>query len=408
MVADLRSSHPVTGPPVAVEIRVRGCVQGVGFRPTVWRIARELGLDGEVLNDGEGVLIRARGTEPLVTALVERIEREPPPLAQIDHIKIGAFAGGLPSGFHIGVSRPGAVRTRVSPDEAICAACAAEVLGPGERRYRYPFANCTHCGPRLTIVEGIPYDRARTTMAGFPLCEACLAEYREPADRRFHAQAVACPTCGPRAALRRIDGGTPCEIPACDAAEGAARLIRAGRIVAIKGLGGYHLACDAADGAAVARLRRLKHRDAKPFALMARDLETIRRCCAVTPEEERALTGRQAPIVVLRADGPERLPQTVAPGLSTLGFMLPTTPLHLLVMDGLEGPAVMTSGNRSDEPQVTADDEVPARLGNIASHALMHDRPIANRVDDSVLRVTAGRPRLQRRARCSRSPKGAV
>jgi hydrogenase maturation protein HypF len=236
-------------------------------------------------------------------------------------------------------------------------------------------------------------------MAGFPLCDLCLAEYRDPADRRFHAQAVACPACGPRPVLRRIDCDAASEIPVRDPTEAAARLIRAGEIVAIKGLGGYHLACDATDGAVVARLRRLKHRDAKPFALMARDLETIRRYCTVAPEEERALTEARAPIVVLRADGAERLPEAVAPGLSTLGFMLPTTPLHLLVMDGLEGPAVMTSGNYSDEPQVTADDQVPTRLAAIASHALMHDRRIANRVDDSVVRVMAGRARLLRRAR---------
>jgi hydrogenase maturation protein HypF len=199
--------------------------------------------------------------------------------------------------------------------------------------------------------------------------------------------------------LRRIDGGMPCEIPARDPIEAAARLIRAGEIVAIKGLGGYHLACDATDGLTVDRLRRLKHRDAKPFALMARDLDTIRRYCTIAPEEERALSGAQAPIVLLRADGPERLPDTIAPGLTTLGFMLPTTPLHLLVMNELEEPVVMTSGNHSDEPQVTADDEVPARLGTIASHALMHDRQIANRVDDSVVRVAAGRAPLLRRAR---------
>ena len=291
----------------------------------------------------------------------------------------------------------------MSPDAAICPACAAEVLDLGERRYRYPFTNCTHCGPRLTIALGIPFDRIRTTMAPFPLCAACLAEYRDPADRRFHAQAVACPDCGPRAMLRRIDAGVACEIPgeisAGEAAEAAARLIRTGEIVAIKGLGGYHLACDATDAAAVARLRRLKHRDAKPFALMARDLAMVRRYCTIAPEEERALTGAPAPIVVLRADGPERLPEAVAPGLSTLGFMLPTTPLHLLVMEGLAGPAVMTSGNRSDEPQVTADDAVPSQLGAIAAWALMHERGIANRVDDAVVRAMAGRVRLLRRAR---------
>jgi hydrogenase maturation protein HypF len=381
---------------IGVEIRVRGRVQGVGFRPTVWRLASELGLDGEVLNDGAGVLIRLRGEASGIDALLGRLQRRPPPLARIDRIERRAFAGILPAGFRIAASEAGPPHTEIAPDAALCAACAAEILTPGARRYGYAFANCTHCGPRLSILRAMPYDRTRTTMAAFAPCPDCAAEYRDSADCRFHAEPIACPACGPRLALLRLADGMPL---AGDAIEGAARLLVAGEIVALKGLGGYQLACDATNGEAVARLRSRKRRDAKPFALMARDLATIRRYCAVSAEEERALGGAAAPIVLLRAAGPERLPQALAPGLDRLGFMLPTTPLHLLLLRALARPAVMTSGNLSDEPQVTEDGEVGARLAGIAGYALAHDREIANRVDDSVVRVVAGRPRLVRRAR---------
>jgi hydrogenase maturation protein HypF len=381
---------------ISVEIRVRGRVQGVGFRPTVWRLASELGLDGEVLNDGSGVLIRLRGAARGIDALLGRLQRRPPPLARIDRVERRVFAGMLPAGFRIAASEGGAPHTEVAPDAALCAACAAEILTPGERRHGYAFANCTHCGPRLSIVHAMPYDRARTTMAAFAPCPDCAAEYRAPANRRFHAEPIACPACGPHLALLRLADGMPL---AGDAIEGAARLLVAGEIVALKGLGGYQLACDATNGAAVARLRSRKRRDAKPFALMARDLATIRRCCAVSAEEERVLGGAAAPIVLLRAAGLERLPEAVAPGLDRLGFMLPTTPLHLLLLRALDRPAVMTSGNLSDEPQVTEDGEVGARLAGIAGYALAHDREIANRVDDSVVRVVAGKARLVRRAR---------
>lgn len=382
--------------PVAVEIRIRGRVQGVGFRPTVWRFARELGLDGEVLNDASGVVIRACGNAADIDALLDRLNSEPPPLAQIDAVERRALAAPLPSGFHIGDSRPGMVRTEIAPDAAICAVCAGEILTPGERRHRYAFTNCTHCGPRLSIVSAVPYDRANTTMAGFPLCPACAAEYRDPADRRFHAEAIACPACGPRLSLVRLPDLLPL---ADDAIIAAARLLRDGEILAVKGIGGYQLACDATNAAAVARLRRLKRRDRKPFALMARDVATIARYCHVGGEAEAALRSPAAPIVLLPAEGPQRLPLAIAPGLDTLGFMLPTTPLHLLLLRDLDGPAVMTSGNLSDEPQVTEDSELMPRLGEIAGYALIHDRPIANRVDDSVARVVGGRLRLLRRAR---------
>lgn len=384
---------------VAVEVRVRGRVQGVGFRPTVWRHATDLGLSGEVLNDAEGVLIRARGRAADIADFVVRVRNQPPPLASIEAVETRDFYGELPADFRIVESVGGAARTQVSPDAAICPECAAEVLDPLERRTRYPFTNCTHCGPRLTIVQGIPYDRAMTTMAVFPLCEACRAEYEDPADRRFHAEAIACPVCGPTARLIRFDGEAVARGGGEDDVAPAARLIAAGEIVAIKGLGGYHIACDATCAEAVARLRAAKRRDAKPFALMARDLDIIRRYCRVCAAEEALLNSPEAPIVLLEATGPEWLPETVAPGLTTLGFMLPTTPMHLLILREIDRPVVMTSGNLSDEPQAIDDADARGRLSGIALTALIHDREIANRVDDSVVRFMGGAPRLLRRAR---------
>lgn len=372
------------------EIRVRGRVQGVGFRPAVWRIARALGLSGEVRNDAEGVLIRVAGDDAAIAGLLDRLEREPPPLARIDGIERRAVFTPCTPGFVIADSADGAARTEIAPDAAICIACAREVLDRTQRRHRYGFANCTQCGPRFSIVRAIPYDRGTTTMARFALCDACGGEYRNPADRRFHAEAIACPACGPRASLVPRTSG--------DAIEAAALLLRRGHIGAVKGLGGYQLACDATDAAAVSRLRAAKHRETKPFALMARDLDVIRRYSAVSPEEARLLADSAAPIVLLRATG-ETLPDAVAPGLATLGFMLPTTPLHLLLLREIDRPVVMTSGNPTDEPQITDDDEALARLGRIADFVLTHDRAIAVRIDDSVVRVMAGAPRVLRRGR---------
>lgn len=382
-------------------IRVKGRVQGVGFRPAVWRIATELGLGGYVLNDGEGVAIGVGGDEAAVNAFIPRLLNEQPPLARIDRVETSDFAGELPPAFAIVESGGGGAHTQVAPDAVVCRACAGEVLDPADRRFRYPFANCTHCGPRLTIVKRIPYDRASTTMDAFPLCDACLSEYRDPADRRFHAEPIACPVCGPKARLVRLDGGSvELDLSAfADDTDAARSLIARGEVVAIKGLGGYHLACDAACAGAVRRLRSGKRRNAKPFALMARDLDVIRRYATVTAAEEAALRSPEGPIVLLRAEGPERLPDDVAPGLKTLGFMLPTTPLHLLIMRELDRPAVMTSGNLSEEPPVIGDDEARTRLGGAARYALTHNREIANRVDDSIVRFAAGAPRVLRRAR---------
>jgi hydrogenase maturation protein HypF len=386
---------------VAMEIRVRGRVQGVGFRPTVWRIARELGLRGEVLNDAEGVLVRVGGSQTAVSAFIDRVEREPPPLGRIDRIETQAFCGDLPSQFRIAGSVGGTAHTQITPDAAICRACAEEITNPFERRFRYPFTNCTHCGPRLSIIEGIPYDRAKTAMAPFAMCAGCAADYRDPADRRFHAEAIACQICGPKVALLRLDGQTASfeRYLTRDVIDAASSLIRKGEIIAIKGIGGYQLACDATNADSVARLRRLKRRDGKPFALMARDLDVIRRYCIVGDEEERLLTGPMAPIVLLDAKGAKHLPEAIAPGLSTLGFMLPTTPLHLLLLQQMNRPVVMTSGNLSNEPQIIDNAAACERLAGIAAYALVHDREIANRVDDSVMRVMGTQARILRRAR---------
>lgn len=383
-----------------VRIRVRGRVQGVGFRPTVWRYAQESGLDGEVLNDGEGVLIRARGSQAGIGRLMARLRETPPPLADIAAMEVSPDPGPFATGFSIADSAPGEARTDIAPDAAICAACAAEVLDPFQRRFRYPFTNCTHCGPRLTIVRSVPYDRATTTMAPFPLCAACADEYSDPADRRFHAEPTACHACGPKARLIRFDGRAVSsdQHSMLDDVDAAMSLIQKGEIVAVKALGGYQLACDATRADAVERLRTLKRRDGKPFALMARDLDIIRRYCAVNEAEAEALASPAAPIVLLDAAGTP-LPDAVAPGLATFGFMLPSTPLHVLMFRRMARPVVMTSGNLCDEPQATDDDEASERLSGIAPWALVHDRAIANRVDDSVARLMAGKVRLLRRAR---------
>ncbi len=385
----------------AVEIRVRGRVQGVGFRPRVWQIAQDLALSGEVLNDSEGVLIRVYGRASKIITLIETLRHAPPPLADIVAIETRNFGDYLADGFKIVESERGSARTQISPDAATCATCAAEILDPFARRFRYPFTNCTHCGPRLSIVRAVPYDRATTTMAPFMLCSACEGEYRDPADRRFHAEATACHICGPKARLTRFDGRVFNfeQHSMLDDVDAALSLIQKGEIVAIKGLGGYQLACDATRADVVDRLRALKRREAKPFALMARDLAVIARYSTVDDLERAALQSREAPIVLMRADGPERLPESIAPGMSTLGFMLPSTPLHILMLRRMSRPVVMTSGNISDAPQIIDDAEAARLLSPIAPFVLRHDREIANRVDDSVVRRLDGAIRVLRRGR---------
>lgn len=387
-------------------IRVRGLVQGVGFRPTVWRLARECGLTGDVRNDGEGVLIRAWAPAPVIDVFCQRLKTQCPPLARIDAIERQPLVGPPPGReFRIVASEVSSVRTGVVADAATCSACLAEIRDPADRRYRYPFTNCTHCGPRLSIVRAIPYDRANTSMDAFPMCPECLREYRDPADRRFHAQPNACPDCGPRvwladAAGSRIDPGA---LGAEDAIAAAARLLAEGRILAIKGIGGFHLACDACDAGAVDRLRQRKRRFGKPFALMARDVEAIRRYASLSGEEAALLQEPAAPIVLLDrvapAPGVAAIAAGVAPGQATLGFMLPYSPLHHLLLADWGGPLVMTSGNLSEEPQCTENADALAELGAIADALLLHDRGIVNRVDDSVVRVMDGAARLLRRAR---------
>ena len=380
-------------------IRVRGLVQGVGFRPTVWRLARDCGLRGDVRNDAAGVLIRVAGRSVDIDRFCTMLRDQCPPLARIDALQrvAGVELSGLVD-FRIVASEAGEVHTGVVADAATCAACRSEIFDPANRRYRYPFTNCTHCGPRLSIVRGIPYDRANTSMSEFPMCASCRAEYEDPADRRFHAQPNACERCGPRVWLENADGHLA-EWPGVDAIEAASRLLADGRIVAIKGIGGFHLACDAGDERAVADLRERKRRYRKPFALMARDLEVVARYCVLDDQTAELLGGAAAPVVLLDSCGPERVASEVAPGQQTLGFMLPYSPLHHLLLADWDRPLVMTSGNLSEEPQCIANDDAGRRLRGLADQYLLHDREIVNRVDDSVVRVMSGRPRLLRRAR---------
>jgi hydrogenase maturation protein HypF len=396
---------------VGEAIRVRGLVQGVGFRPAVWHIARECGLTGEVLNDGDGVLIRAFAPPAAIDAFAARLQAEAPPLARIDSIERTPLALDVgetqPADFCIAKSAATPANTGIVPDAATCPACLAEVMDLANRRYRYPFTNCTHCGPRLSIIRALPYDRPQTSMAVFPMCPDCQAEYDNPADRRFHAQPNACPVCGPRVWLEDADGSPVPPGSAVDAIVCAAELIAGGAIVAVKGIGGFHLACDAGNAEAVRQLRARKHRNHKPLALMARDIAMVRRYASVEDAEAALLEHRAAPIVLLQRIQPASQEETqsddlapdIAPGQNTLGFMLPYTPLHHLLMRALNRPIVLTSGNLSEEPQCTTNDDARTRLAGIADYWLLHDRDIVNRLDDSVARVAWGQACIIRRAR---------
>ena len=376
-------------------LRIRGLVQGVGFRPHVWRLATEEGLCGHVLNDGAGVEIEVWGSAAAMDRFEDRLSREAPPLARVDAVSRERLDHAPEAeGFRIVKSAGGEISTGVVPDAATCPACLTDIGDPANRRFGYAFTNCTHCGPRLSIVRSIPYDRARTSMSAFPMCADCTSEYDNPADRRFHAQPNACAVCGPRLWLEDGDGDMACADPVTE----AARLIRAGAIVAIKGIGGFHLACDATSEAAVAELRRRKRRSAKPLAVMARDVGQVARFCAVGAQEQELLRSSAAPIVVLRNDG-RALPAGIAPGQTRTGFMLPYTPLHHLLMQAIDRPIVLTSGNLSDEPQAIDNADARARLAAVADYWLMHDRDIVNRLDDSVIRVDAPGPQILRRAR---------
>lgn len=400
----------------AETIRVCGTVQGVGFRPTVYRLARACDLRGEVLNDGEGVLIRAVGTKAALNQFVQQLQQECPPLAKIDTIVRSPLVDSIAyHDFRIVQSIHSSIQTDIAADAATCPACVADILDPFSRWYRYPFTNCTHCGPRLSIIHTIPYDRQNTSMANFPMCPDCAQAYTDVTDRRFHAQPVACPKCGPRAWLERADGkphGKPDGKPIVadmfsmmDDVDAACTLLQRGKIVAIKGIGGIHLACDATNEAAVQALRQRKHRYDKPFALMARDLTIIEHYCNLSPQERDLLQSPAAPIVLLKLksqeakDGIQTIAPSLAPGLSTLGFMLPYTPLHHLILRRMNRPIVLTSGNLSDEPQCIDNDAAREKLAAIADFLLLHDREIVNRVDDSVVRVIQGEAQILRRAR---------
>jgi hydrogenase maturation protein HypF len=377
-------------------VRVSGLVQGVGFRPFVWREATARGLTGWVGNDAAGVVLEAEGPAAEVAALLVTLT-SPPPLARVDDVSAEAVPTIGSDGFVVRASlTDGARRALVSPDTATCADCLAELHDPADRRAGYPFVNCTNCGPRYTIVTSVPYDRSRTTMAPFPMCADCAAEYADPADRRFHAEPACCPACGPR--LRLLDrAGQPI---GGDPLAATVDLLRGGSVVAVKGLGGYHLAADARQEEAVAALRRRKHREDRPFALMVPDLAGALDLCEAEPGEVDVLTGVTRPIVVLRRrpDG-AHVATSVAPGSPSLGLMLPYTPLHALLLEAFAGPLVMTSGNVSDEPIAYRDADAADRLSRIADAFLVHDRAIRTRVDDSVVRVVRGRVLPVRRSR---------
>ncbi len=406
------------------EIRVRGTVQGVGFRPAVYRLAKVFGLRGEVCNDGEGVLIRVAGSETALAEFVHKLQQECPPLAKINELIRIPYTGDFNfDDFIISHSINSAVKTEIAADAATCPQCLQEIFDPFSRFYRYPFTNCTHCGPRLSIIRGIPYDRCNTSMSAFVMCPECTNEYHDVANRRFHAQPVACHICGATAWLERADGKsvTASMFSMLDDVDAVCTLLQKGEIVAIKGLGGIHLACDATQEAVVQKLRQRKKRYYKPFALMARDLAVIAEYCLVSPKEKELLASPAAPIVLLHMRKKQAAEKTeewgenliqnpkskiqnciapcVALGQNTLGFMLPYTPLHHLILKRMNRPIVLTSGNISDEPQCIDNDEARDKLGKIADYFLFHNREIVNRVDDSVVRVVGDKIQTIRRAR---------
>jgi hydrogenase maturation protein HypF len=413
---------------VRTAVRVQGVVQGVGFRPFVYSLATRLGLGGLVGNDVDGVFVEVEGVPAAVAAFLSSLASDPPPLARIERITTTDMRPHGAVSFSIVPSEPGRERrTLVSADTATCADCLAELADPGDRRFGYPFINCTNCGPRFTIVRDVPYDRPLTTMAPFTMCDRCAAEYHDPADRRFHAQPTCCPACGPRLALLDATGTV---VSGQDPLVVAADLLRQGTVLAIKGLGGYHLAVDASNEAAAAALRARKHREDKPFAVMVPDVAAARRLCEVDETAAGLLASGRRPIVLLprrREAGPGStgtgagggaaagvgavgglavgvgagggLAAAVAPGNRQLGLMLPYTPLHHLLLRAVGRPIVLTSGNSSDEPIVYRDDEVVQRLGGIADAFLTHDRAIQVRTDDSVVRPFRGRGTMIRRSR---------
>ena len=376
---------------------MEGIVQGVGFRPFVYALATRLGLSGLVGNDVDGVFAEVEGSSAAVAEFLRALRRDAPPLARVERVTATTMAPAETASFEIVTSDPvGRRRTLIAADTATCADCLRELADPADRRFGYPFINCTNCGPRFTIVRDVPYDRPLTTMAGFPMCERCAAEYHDPANRRFHAQPACCPACGPRLTLLDAAGK-----PAADGSvvDLAAELLRAGRIVAVKGLGGYHLAADAASEAAVAALRARKHREDKPFAVLVADRAAACRLVVADDTAANLLESPARPIVLLSRRPDADVAASVAPGNRQLGIMLPYTPLHHLLLAAAGRPLVLTSGNVSDEPIAYRDKDALDRLSGIADAFLTHDRAIHIRTDDSVARAVRGRPMLIRRSR---------
>jgi hydrogenase maturation protein HypF len=390
---------PERGPPPGEgrRITVAGTVQGVGFRPFVFRLAHELGVRGRVRNDAGGVTIDAFGPAAVLDDFAARLRSERPPAAVVEDLRSVPIAAEAVPGFEIVESGGSAERrTAIPPDLATCDDCRREIGDPADRRHRYPFTNCTSCGPRFTIALGAPYDRPATTMAPFAMCPACAREYEDPRDRRFHAQPNACPACGPKVALRDPQGAP---IASDDPIAALGRALAAGRIAAVKGIGGYHLACDATSPAAVRLLRERKHREEKPLAVMVRDLGAARALAALAPAEEALLSSVERPIVLCRRRPGAALAPEIAPDSPLVGLMLPYAPLHHLLLEAAGVPLVMTSGNLSEEPIAFEDDDALRRLGGIADLFLVHDRAIASRCDDSVARVVAGKRLVLRRSR---------
>jgi hydrogenase maturation protein HypF len=385
---------------VGLKIWVTGIVQGVGFRPFIFGLADRCKITGWVRNTSSGVEIEINGRPQDLEIFMQTLRKDPPPLARIDSIHTEDCPPNGYSAFEILASQPNPNDfIPISPDFSICPDCQRELFDPTDRRYRYPFINCTNCGPRFTIIKDIPYDRPKTTMSGFPLCPECDQEYHNPLDRRFHAQPVACPVCGPYIWLE-AEGQRLAQNE--NALSTAREWLKNGKILAIKGLGGFHLACDASNPQAVALLRSRKKRSDKPFALMAFSPESIERHCLITPAERDLITARQRPIVLLEKRPDSNLAEEIAPGQRTLGFMLPYTPLHLLLLEpapDFPEVLVMTSGNLSEEPIAYQDEEAGARLAGLADAYLLHNRDIYMRTDDSVTRVVFEKPYLLRRSR---------
>ncbi|HSL08531.1 MAG TPA: carbamoyltransferase HypF, partial [Pseudonocardiaceae bacterium] len=393
-----RENRPVQQS-IRVEVRVEGVVQGVGFRPYVHGLAGRLGLSGRVGNDTAGVFVEVEGAEQAVTEFLAVLPAQAPPLAVIEQVRTNPLVPTGEQGFHIVPSNAAGRRdTLVSADSATCADCLRELADPTDRRFDYPFINCTHCGPRFTIVRDVPYDRPFTTMAPFAMCDACAAEYHDPTDRRFHAQPVCCPRCGPRLRLLDADGAELSGDPVAEAAV----LLAGGAVLAVKGLGGYHVATLAGGNtgaAATAMLRARKHREDKPFAVMVADLDAAHELCVIDSVGERVLAGRRRPVVLLPRRPEAAVAPAVAPGNRSLGLMLPYTPLHHLLLRATAAPIVLTSGNISDEPIAYRDDDARRRLTGIADAFLTHDRAIHMRTDDSVVRVFRGAELPVRRSR---------